>query len=67
MINANKQIQITMKKLNVKKYNQFMMSGSNSAELKSLVSLAATNMMSGETPVPVQIQLLVDLGLLADA
>jgi hypothetical protein len=56
-----------MKKLNVKKLNQYFLSGNNSAEMKELVKKCADNFVIGDVPNPLQISLLSDLGLLLDA
>jgi hypothetical protein len=55
-----------MKKINVKKLNQFYMSGSNADQLKELVKNAVAEFTSGSTN-PVIISLLLDLGLLIEA
>lgn len=52
-----------MKKINVKKLNQFYMSGNNSPELKSLVE-TAVQLYVAETPNATSILVLTDLGLL---
>jgi hypothetical protein len=52
-----------MKKINVKKLNQFYMSGNNAPELKRLVESAIESYLS-ETPNATSILVLTDLGLL---
>ena len=56
-----------MKKINLRKLNQFYMSGANSAELKSLVEKAVDNFVNAETKNPLCFTVLADLGLLQDA
>jgi hypothetical protein len=55
-----------MKKINVKKLNQFYMSGNNADALKDLVKSAVSTFMGGENS-PVTVALLSDLGLLIEA
>lgn len=56
-----------MKKINVKKLNQFMMNLNNSDQLRSIVDQAVNNFLNEETPNVKQIALLTDLGLLMEA
>jgi hypothetical protein len=56
-----------MKKVNLKKLNQYYMSGTNSAEMKSLVEKAVDNFINAETKNPLCFIILADLGLLQDA
>lgn len=56
-----------MKKLNVKKLNQFFMSNSNAPEVKKLVEGAVDNFVHSETKNPVCIRILQDFGLLVDS
>ena len=56
-----------MKKLNVKKLNQFYMSLSNSSELKVLVEHSVHNFVHEETKNVQCIAILTDLGLLLEA
>jgi hypothetical protein len=56
-----------MKKLNVKKYNQFMCNMNNSLELKRLVETAADLFVNSEDGLnSKQILILQDLGLLSE-
>lgn len=55
-----------MKKLNVKKLNQFFMSSGNSPEVKKMVETAVENYTFAETKNPVCIRLLQDFGLLLE-
>jgi hypothetical protein len=55
-----------MKKLNMKKLNQFFLSGSNSDEVKSLVSNCVDNFVHSDTKNPQCIAVLNDLGLLME-
>lgn len=55
-----------MKKLNVKKLNQFYMSGNNAENLKSLVKQAVEDFVGG-TPSVHSILVLQDLGLLMES
>jgi|LakMenEpi03Aug12_release.lakeMendotaPanAssembly.Ray.scaffolds.fasta_scaffold3686103_1 hypothetical protein len=56
-----------MKKLNLKKLNQFYMSGNNAAEVKRLVENAVDNFVNADVKNPLCIRVLQDLGLLLDA
>ena len=56
-----------MKKVNVKKLNQFMMNMNNSESLRNMVEHAVNCFLSEETPNVKQIALLNDLGLLTEA
>ena len=56
-----------MKKLNVKKLNQFYMSLSNASELKTLVENAVNNFVNDEIKNTQCILILTDLGLLIEA
>jgi hypothetical protein len=56
-----------MKKLNIKKLNQFYMNGGNSVEMKTLVEKCVENFVHGETKNPSAILVLSDLGLLMNA
>lgn len=55
-------------KLNVKKFNQFMLSGSNSDQLKDIVT-HAVHVLANNDPALSNVQLLMlqDLGLLTEA
>lgn len=53
-----------MKKVNIKKLNQFYMSGNNAPELKKLVENAVDNFVNAEVQNPICIRVLLDLGLL---
>jgi hypothetical protein len=55
-----------MKKVNVKKLNQFFMNGGNSEELKDLVKTAVDNFVHAEVKNPMCISILNDLGLLME-
>jgi hypothetical protein len=56
-----------MKKLNMKKLNQFYMNSSNAEEVRVLVSQAVENFVHAEVKNPSCIQVLNDLGLLMEA
>ncbi len=56
-----------MKKINVKKLNQFYTNLNNAPEMKSLVQTAVECYTSGETANVHHITILQDLGLLMDA
>lgn len=56
-----------MKKINVKKLNQFYTNLNNASEMKFLVQLAVESYTSGETVNVHYITILQDLGLLMDA
>jgi hypothetical protein len=56
-----------MKKLNVKKLNQFFRSENNAPEMKALVNCAVDYYTSNETPNVHYVAILQDLGLLMDA
>lgn len=55
-----------MKKINVKKLNQFYSNLNNSPELKTLVEKAVENFVFEETKNPLCILVLTDLGLLSE-
>jgi hypothetical protein len=56
-----------MKKINVKKLNQFYLNGSNSDSMKGLVETCVTDFVHAETKNPTCIMILQDLNLLMDA
>lgn len=55
-----------MKKINVKKLNQFFRSENNASEMKALVNCAVEHYTSNETPNVHYTSILQDLGLLTD-
>lgn len=55
-----------MKKLNLKKLNQFIMTETNSYALKNLVNKAVDDFVFAEIKNPICITILTDLGLLID-
>jgi hypothetical protein len=56
-----------MKKLNIKKLNQFYMSGNNSPEMKALVQNCVENFVNADVKNATAILVLSDLGLLMNA
>ena len=56
-----------MKKINVKKLNQFLMNQGNSNDMKSFVNMCVTSFLEDETPNAAKIAFLNDLGLLIEA
>ena len=56
-----------MKKLNIKKLNQFYANANNAPEMKSLVQTAVENLIHAEVKNPICISILTDLGLLMEA
>lgn len=56
-----------MKRVNMKKLNQFYMSGNNSPEIKRLVENAVDNFINADVKNPLAIRVLQDLGLLLDS
>ena len=55
-----------MKKINMKKLNQFYMSGNNAEEIKTLVNQCVHNFVHDEVKNATAILVLSDLGLLMD-
>jgi len=56
-----------MKKINMKKLNQFYMSGNNAEEIKTLVNQCVHHFVHDEVKNATAILVLSDLGLLMDA
>jgi hypothetical protein len=56
-----------MKRVNMKKLNQFYMSGNNAPEIKRLVENAVDNFVNADVKNPLAIRVLQDLGLLIDS
>lgn len=67
LYNQNKNKTNTMKKINVKKLNQFFMNQGNSDNMKDFVNMCVTSFLEDETPNTVKIAFLNDLGLLMEA
>jgi hypothetical protein len=56
-----------MKKINVKKLNQFYLNNGNSESVKALVETCVTDFVHAEVKNPTCITILQDLNLLMDA
>lgn len=67
LYNQNKNKTNTMKKINVKKLNQFLMNQGNSDDMKAFVNMCVSSFLEDETPNPAKIAFLNDLGLLMEA